>query len=310
MAHNQPDKAEADLKTAIGVAPRSPLPYLQLGKLKLSQKHFPEGTALLQQALDLDPNSIEAMRLLIEYDMYQKQPAKAMARINAQIAKSPSNSGLYDLLAQLMLESKSLDQASAATEKAIQLNPGDSDAVILYAKIQVLRGQVPSAISAWEKWLNSHPGDSNGIATLGMLEESQGDLGKAEADYKHALQLQPKQALAANNLAYRMLQNGENVDVALTLAQTARQGMPTSPDTADTLAWAYFYKGTYAFARDLLEDAIKTEPNNPTMQYHLGMVYGKMKDKSNATIHLKKVLSLAPDSPTAKDARTALQGLG
>jgi hypothetical protein len=53
------------------------------------------------------------------------------------------------------------------------------------------------------------------------------------------------------------------VDVALTLAQTARQGMPNSPNTADTLAWAYYYKGTYGFARDLLEDAsrpIRTTP--------------------------------------------------
>jgi hypothetical protein len=49
-----------------------------------------------------------------------------------------------------------------------------------------------------------------------------------------------------------MLLNGENVDVALTLAQSARQSTPNSPNTADTLAWAYYYKGTYAFARDLL----------------------------------------------------------
>jgi tetratricopeptide (TPR) repeat protein len=310
MSHNQLDKSEADLKTAISVAPRSPQPYLQLGKLNLFEKHFPEGVALLQQALDLDPNSIEAIRLLISYDLYQKQPAKALARLNAQIAKSPSNSGLYDLLAKLQMDSKNLDQASAAAEKAIQLNASDGDAVMLYAQIQVGRGQVPSAISAWEKWLSSHPADPRALALLGMLEESRGDLGKAEGYYKHALQVQPTQALAANNLAFRMLEDGENVDVALTLAQTARQGMPNSPDTADTLAWAYYHKGTFAFARDLLEDALKAEPNNATMQYHLGMVYGKMRDKSNAAIHLKKALSLAPDSPMAKDARTALQGLG
>ena len=106
-----------------------------------------------------------------------------------------------------------------------------------------------------------------------------------------------------------MLQNGENVDVALSLAQTARQVMPNSPSTADTLAWAYYFKGTYSFARDLLEDAVKTEPNSATMQYHLGMVYSKLKDRSNAAIHLKKAASLAPDSPIAKDARTALEGM-
>jgi Tfp pilus assembly protein PilF len=85
--------------------------------------------------------------------------------------------------------------------------------------------------------------------------------------------------------------------------------MPNSPNSADTLAWAYYYKGTYAFARDLLEDAVKTEPNSATMQYHLGMVYSKLQDKNNAAIHLKKAVSLAPDSPTGKDAKAALQGL-
>ena len=135
-------------------------------------------------------------------------------------------------------------------------------------------------------------------------------MAKAETYYKKSLQIQPQQAIAANNLAYRMLEDGGNVDVALTLAQTARQGMPNSPNSADTLAWAYYYKGTFGFARDLLEDAVKTEPNNPTMQYHLGMVYSKLQDKSNASIHLNKAASLAPGSPVAKDARAALQKLG
>jgi Flp pilus assembly protein TadD len=181
---------------------------------------------------------------------------------------------------------------------------------MLFAQIQVQRGQTANAIGAWEQWLNAHPNDAGAEAILGTLEESRGDIGKAEAYYKKSLQIQPQQPIAANNLAYRMLLNGENVDVALSLAQTARRAMPNSSNTADTLAWAYYYKGTYGFARDLLEEALKAEPNNASMQYHLGMVYSKLKDKSSAETHLKKAVSLAPDSPTAKDAKTALQGLG
>jgi Flp pilus assembly protein TadD len=169
---------------------------------------------------------------------------------------------------------------------------------------------VANAINAWEHWWSAHPVDAGALAILGTLEESRGDLPKAEAYYKKSLQIRPQQPIAANNLAYRMLLNGENVDVALTLAQTGRQGMPNSPAAADTLAWAYYYKGTYGFARDLLEDALKTEPNNATMQYHLGMVYSKLRDKSSASVHLKKAASLAPDSPAAKDAQAALQGMG
>ncbi len=86
--------------------------------------------------------------------------------------------------------------------------------------------------------------------------------------------------------------------------------MPNSPNTADTLGWAYYYKGTYSFARDLLEDALKADQENASMQYHLGMIYAKLRDKNNAAIHLKRAVSLAPDSPAAKDATTALQRLG
>ena len=46
------------------------------------------------------------------------------------------------------------------------------------------------------------------------------------------------------------------------------------------------------------------------MHYHLGMVYSKLSDKSNAALHLKKAIALAPDSQTAKDAKAAIQGIG
>jgi Flp pilus assembly protein TadD len=250
------------------------------------------------------------LRIEVSYYLYQKQHDKALARVNAQIEKSPKNPQFYDLLAELDAQDKKLDQAAAAAQKAVQLNSSDSEAVMVFAQIEVLRGQAATAIGAWQQWLSSHPNDANATAVLGTLEESSGDRQKAEADYKKALQLQPQLALAANNLAYLMLENGENVDVALSLAQSARQALPTSANTADTLAWAYYYKGTYGFARDLLEEAIKTEPNSPDLQYHLGMVYTKLRDKNNAQIHLKKAVALAPDSPAAKEARAALQGLG
>ncbi len=310
MSHNSPDKAEADLKTAMSVAPQSPLAYLELGKIRFSQKRYPEGLTLLEQALQYDPNSVEALRLVVSYDLFQKQPDKALARVNAQIEKSPKNSAFYDLLAGLQLQNKNLDQAAATAQKALLLNSNDGEAATLYSRIEVQRGQTAEAISVWENWLASHPNDAAALALLGTLEEATGDMAKAEADYRKALEIQPNQPVAANNLAYRMLANGENVDVALTLAQTARRDMPNSPDAADTLAWAYYYKGAYGFARDLLENAIKTEPNSASMQYHLGMVYSKLGDKSNALIHLKKAVSLAPDSSTAKDANAALQGLG
>lgn len=310
LSRNDPTRAEADLKTSISVAPQSPLGYIQLGKLRIAQKRFADAVPLLEQALQYDPNSVEALSLLVSYDMFMKQPDKAMARVNEQIGKRPQNSGFYDLLAQLQMQSKNLDQAAATAEKAMQINHGDNDAVLLYTQIAALRGQTANAIMAWQKWLNEHPGDATAAALLGTLEESRGNKRQAETDYRKSLAIEPHQPLAANNLAYLMLENGEDADVALSLAEVARQSMPNSPNTADTLGWAYYYKGVYGFARDLLEDAVKSQPGDATMQYHLGMVYTKLKNKSDAAIHLKKAIALDPNSQTAKDAQAALRTLG
>ena len=310
MDRSLPDKAEADLKTAIDLSPQSALPYVHLGKLRLEQKRFSEGIELLEQALQNDPNAVEALRLLTNYDLSRRQPNKALARVKAQIEKSPANSRLYDLLAKLQLQNANSDQAASAIARAIQINPSDGDAVMLFAQITAEHGNLDKAIATWEQQSNSHSGDAGALAILGTLEESRGDVGKAQAYYRRSLQLQPQQPVAANNLAYRMLLNGEEITKALALAQTARQGMPDSANTADTLAWAYYRNGSYEFARNLLEDAISTDSNNATMQYHLGMVYGGLSDKTNAEVHLKKAASLAPDSPTAKDAKAALHRLG
>ena len=308
IPRSEPDKAEADLHSAIAVAPNDPRAYIELGKLQFAQKRIPEAVSLFEQALQADPRSVEALRSLVGYDLYMKQPQKALDRVNAQIAKSPNTSGFLDLLCQLQLQGGNPDQAALTAQKAIQMDPKDGQAVMLFTQIALQRGQTASAIGVWEQWLTSHPNDAGTLAVLGMLEESRGNLAKAEAYYKQSLQSQPQQPLAANNLAYRMLEDGENTDVALTLAQTARQGMPDSPTTADTLAWAYYHKGAYAFARDLLETAVKTQPGNATLQYHLGMVYNKLRDKPDSLIHLKRAVSLAPGSPTAKNAELALQG--
>ena len=110
------------------------------------------------------------------------------------------------------------------------MNSGDGEAVMLFAQIQIQLGQLTPAIGAWEQWSKAHPNDAGALAILGTLEQSRGDLGKAEAYFTKSLQIQPEQPVAANNLAYLLLERGGNVDQALTLAAAARKGMPNSPN--------------------------------------------------------------------------------
>jgi Flp pilus assembly protein TadD len=192
----------------------------------------------------------------------------------------------------------------------MQLNEGDGAAVMAYTRATVAQGNVAPAVAKWQAWSTAHPNDPRAPVILGTLSEAQGNTNAAMAYYKKALAIQPDRPDAANNLAYLMLQSGQDTDVALSLAQTARRGMPHSPNTADTLAWAYYKKGIYGTARELLQDAEKTAPNNASIEYHMGMIESKLGDKAEAITHLKKAVSLAPGSQNAKDAAQALNGLG
>jgi tetratricopeptide (TPR) repeat protein len=142
------------------------------------------------------------------------------------------------------------------------------------------------------------------------LEDKRGNWQKAQELYQKALQVQPENPLAANNLAYLMLEHGGNVDVALSLAQVARSALPDLPATAGTLAWAYYQKGAFALAIGLLEDAIKKAPQNPTYHYHLGLAYQKSNNREKAKSHLEHALQINPNYPHASEIRKALSELG
>ena len=305
------NKAEGDFQTALKLDASNVQALIELGQLRLMQQHGPEGVALLEQALSKDPNSAKALQLLVQYSLLDKQPEKAVARVQQQIAKAPQNGTFYETLAFLQLTAtKDLAGARQSAEKAVQLDPNSRRAVQLDTQALSSSGSPDQAIQLWEQWLGKHPNDPQAYTQLAVLAEAKGDPNKAMEDYKKALQIEPGEPMASNNLAYLMVQNGQNVDVALSLAQAARQGMPNSPNTADTLAWVYYYKGTYQTGRSLLEDALRTDPNNVSMHYHLGMIYTKLGDKPNAELHLKKAASLGPATPAGKDAATALSTLG
>ena len=147
------------------------------------------------------------------------------------------------------------------------------------------------------------------LVSLGSVYENKGDWQQARLFYQQALNIQSDYAVAANNLAYILLEHDGDPNLALSLAQTARKGMTYSPNSADTLAWAYYHTGAYSVAAPLLEEAIKKMPTNPTYRYHLGMVYQKLNDNAKARSAFEAAIKAQPDSPAADSARKALSGL-
>jgi tetratricopeptide (TPR) repeat protein len=95
--------AEADLKKAMEVAPRDPAPYARVGDLRFADKQFDEAAKFYSKALALNPSAGDALAGLVNIDLERKQPAQAIARVQAQIARVPDNSQFYLLLGEAEL---------------------------------------------------------------------------------------------------------------------------------------------------------------------------------------------------------------
>ncbi len=301
--------ADADVHKSIEVAPQSQFGYVQMGNLKFVQKEYGDAAQAYQQALDRDSNSTDALRGLMNSYVAQKHVDQAIAIVKSQIAKSPNNSDFYDLLGTALFREKhDLNAAEAAFRKAIQLNPRNPDPLIELGQVQTAEGRADQAIATYQQGLRDHPHEVVFYLLLGDLYQSKQDWPHAGDSYQQALVLRPENPLAAGKLAYVMLQSGQNLDVALSLAQTARRGLPESGGIADILGWVYYQKGAYDSAIEMLQEALKLDraarsPDDPRLHYHLGMAYAKSGQSALARQQLQLVLKIDPDSAAADDAK-------
>jgi tetratricopeptide (TPR) repeat protein len=317
MARQKYSEAEQDLHKVMDLAPANPVAYVRMGNLHLAQKQYAEAAKFYQQALDRDAASTDGLQGLMKADLAQKQPDQALAAARAQIAKSPNNSGFYDLLGTALFENKKdLSGADAAFHKALELDSSNSDALLKLAQVQRAEGSgsVNQALAIDLQSIKDHPREISFYILAGMLyEDSESNWEQAKAMYQQALNIQPDNPLASNNLAYGMLQHGGNVDVALAMAQTARRGWPDSPAAADTLGWAYYQKGVYQSAIDMFQEALrlneKLGADDPDVHYHLGLAYQKANQPAQARQQLERALKISPNFSDAGDARKALSEL-
>lgn len=309
MNQNDGAGAEADLKQLIQMAPQNPLGYAKLGQLRAFTRRFPEAEALYREALNRSPNFLDAIQGIVELDFQRGKPADAIQLVQEKISGDSNDAALYLLQGQVLVRAKQPADAKASFLKCVELDKQSLSGYIMLAQVEQTLGDVPTAIGHYKQAIAIAPGNAGLYTTLGTLYESQGNWQEAQTLYQRALGIQPEEPLAANNLAYIMLEHGGNVTVALTLAQTARRGFPRIPNSADTLGWAYYQNAAYSLAEPLLEEAVKGAPTNAGYRYHLGMTYQKLNDTKRARIELEKSLHIDPKAPSAEKATRALSEL-
>lgn len=231
-----------------------------IGKLFLldSQNKFAEGAKLTQSFLvnrdDVQMQILDTHFLLMKSDFEAAQ--KSYDKLPAEVLEEPVSKGF---LARFQLSRKELEPALVNAEIAYDAT-NNSRNLLLVIHILDLLEQADKSLLFLEEHLEEKPND---LVARMLFAERQigGDIGAAMVTYKKALQQNPNNYIANNNLAYLYLQQGE-IDIAKQFAEKAAELNPDSVETLDTLAQIYVADQDYEEALALYKRVVTDDLEN------------------------------------------------
>ena len=119
---------------------------------------------------------------------------------------------------------------------------------------------------------------------------------RAEADLRRALQLSPDQPFVLNYLGYSYAEQDRNLEEARHMLERALAQKPHDGAFLDSLGWIILKQKHVGEAIAQLQEAAELTPEDPTVNYHLGVAYWEAGRRSEAENQWRRALILKPDA--------------
>jgi len=258
---------------------------------------------MLRLALDLRPDFAAARLLAADIVLNQHHPAIALRMLNEVPATDPLIAIVQLRRAALVDRLGRSDDAMHDLERMARDYPDSPLPDQQRGDILRSKQRFPDAAQAYDKAIAriSRPTASDWILFYdrGVAEERSRQWQKAEADFHHALELSPDQPFVLNYLGYSWADMGHHLTEARQMIQRAAERRPNDGAITDSLGWVMFRQGDAKAAVTTLEHAVELEPEDSTINAHLGDAYWAAGRKIEAHYQWPRALTL---NPTPDDA--------
>jgi tetratricopeptide (TPR) repeat protein len=302
-------KARQETETLAREYPMSPAAHAALGRYYLAVNNRPAAYKAFERALALDPGSVSTLSQVVAMDMSAGRSREARKRLATELEKRPRDLPLVMMAAKVMLAGRHYPQAEQLLRRVVELDSANIEAYTLLGQLFVAQQRLPDAVREFSLVVERDPKSSSAHTMLGLLLHAQHRVPEAVRHYEQALESDPRAVTAANNLAWLLAENDQQLDRAYQLAQIAKGERPNNPEILDTAGWVYFKRGMLALAVTALEQAVEAAPKSALYNYHLGIAYAKQGDDADARKALQRALALEPRFERADHARQVLSTL-
>ena len=261
------------------------------------------------RALEADPTSYQALAGLLTAEMQGKQFGSAKSLIEKQLAQRPDDPNVLMIAAQTYNAIGDAFEMEKVLKRTVEVDPQSLQAYAMLGKMYYQQGRLDLARRELETYVNRAPNSVPANTMLGTILQLQGKKDDAKARYNKALQIDPRAAVAANNLAWIDATSNGNLDMALQLAQTAKARLPNRHEVDDTLGWIYYKKGLSSMAIEALSASTQKQPDNPSYNYHLALAHHQSGNNAEARKYLEKALKSQANFEGAEEAKKLLESI-
>jgi len=298
------EKARSELDIALKIQ-RTPELVFQDGVLRASEEDFAAARASFEEYLKARPRDLRGINQLAGTYVKEKQMARALEIVRSYAEQSPESAALQFNLGWWSKQAGDKLEAREAFEAAVAAGDQERSAMEL-AGLEIADGNEASARRLVEGVIAVNDRHLPAHKLLANLQEKAGELDEAVASYRRVLELNPDDAVALNNLAYRLAADGRDIDEALQQAQRAKELLPDNPAVSDTIGWIYHLKGVNELAAVHLKSAVAGNPNDATTRYHLAIALAESGDPVGAREAYSQGLEISPELPEAQLAKDAI----
>jgi Flp pilus assembly protein TadD len=241
--------------------------------------------------------------------MQGKQFGSAKALIEKQLGQRPDDPNLLMIAAQTYNAIGDAFEMEKVLKRTVEVDPQSLQAYAMLGKMYYQQGRLDLARRELETYVNRAPNSVPANTMLGTILQLQGKNNDAKARYNKALQIDPRAAVAANNLAWIDATSNGNLDVALQLAQTAKARLPNRHEVDDTLGLIYYKKGLSSMAIESMNSSLQKQPDNPSYNYRIALAYHQSGNMGEARKYLEKALKSKANFDGAEDAKKLLESI-
>ncbi|MCT7982335.1 tetratricopeptide repeat protein [Laspinema sp. A4] len=245
--------------------------WIQRGYQLRAKGQYSEAIAFYQEALNFNPDEVEAYCQLGDLYWRQGQFIEAIAHCQGALKLDPQSAEAYKTLGNILQSQEKWTAAERAYEQAVQILPKFAAAHANLGSLYYRRGDPERAIASYQTALVLEPSQAGIHWNLGMLYHDLGRLGEAVESWEQALRIQPEMGTAQQHLKIgNTLLALAQVEAAIHHYQQAIALQPNFSQAQSNLGNALIQQGSLEEGIAALKTAQTLSPQLPGIHYNLG----------------------------------------